>query len=132
LCDFCLQIFTHKNHEDLLGHDLQKKVFMCFCVFLQTLGAIFLNFQVFCSHFQRFCQDFPQIKTFGVALEPPPLTPLLLSMKQWCWAARWSQRFIGCYPQQSRHKTETHPFKLNKNTQNAKHFTQTEVETFAA
>jgi len=33
----------------------------------------------FCLHFQGFCPDFRQIKTFGGALALPPLTPLI------CW-----------------------------------------------
>ena len=38
LCNFCLQIFSHKDHEYLFWCGLQKR---SSCVFTQTLGAIF-------------------------------------------------------------------------------------------
>jgi len=46
----CLQIFSHKDHEDLFRYELQKKFS---CVFQQTLGAIF-------------AQIFDKSKLFGV------------------------------------------------------------------
>ena len=40
LCNFCLQIYSHKDHEGLFWCDAQK---MSSIIFLQTLGAIFLG-----------------------------------------------------------------------------------------
>jgi len=40
LCDFCLQIFSNKDHEDLFGVTSKKRFS---CAFLQTLGAIFFK-----------------------------------------------------------------------------------------
>jgi len=68
LCDFCQQIFSHKEP---FWRDLQKQDS---CVFLQTLGPIFA--QIF--------RDFIWISTnqnfWGFAFTPcnPPLTPLVL------------------------------------------------------
>jgi len=39
LCDFCLQILSHNDHEDLFWYDLQKRGFSY--IFLQMLSAIF-------------------------------------------------------------------------------------------
>ena len=93
LCDSWLQIFSHKDHEDLLRCDLRKHVFLRFsanvgCYFLKSnnVGRHFCpdsqgfcpDFQGFCPDFQGFCPDFWQIKTFGGALAPPPPTPLAL------------------------------------------------------
>jgi len=30
LCDFCLQIFSHRDHEDLFWYYFQKYALMCF------------------------------------------------------------------------------------------------------
>jgi len=67
LCDFCIQIFTHKDHETLFWCGLQKRSSF---VFLLTVA------RHFCPDFQGFCQDFRKIKPFGGTLAPPPPTPL--------------------------------------------------------
>jgi len=74
-----------------------------FQVILPTLGFIFSKsnnvgsyfypyfqvvcqeLQLLCEHFNRFCPDFQQIKTFGGAFAPPelpPPIPLLWYLKQ--------------------------------------------------
>jgi len=74
LCEFCLQLFSHKDQEDLFWCDLQKKVFLCFSA---SVGRHFFNVgHHFCPEFQGFCSDFRKIKTFGGALTPLPPTPL--------------------------------------------------------
>jgi len=92
-CDFCVQIFSHKDHESLICCDFQKKVFICFpanvgrhCLQSNNAGRHFCpdfqgfcpdfqrfcpNFQGFCPNFQGFCPDILLIKTFGSALAPP-------------------------------------------------------------
>jgi len=76
LCNFCLQIFFHKD-----WCNLQNKVFMSFSA---NLGRHVLKpnnvGRQFYLDFQGFCQDFQQIKTFGGPLatpSPPFPTPLL-------------------------------------------------------
>jgi len=100
VCDFCLQIFSHKDHEDLFWYDLQKikKVFMCFCFsakvthhFFKSNNAgrhFFPDFQGFCPCFQGFGQifrDFRQFKTLGGVLAHPaslPPTPLVTTFSK--------------------------------------------------
>jgi len=69
LCDFCRQIFSHKDHEELVSVLPPKKVFICVSTNVgtifgrqATLGAIF------CPDFQGVFPDFQQIKTLGVRL----------------------------------------------------------------
>jgi len=38
MCEFCLQIFSHKDHDDFFRVTCTKKVFIYFC---KPLGAIF-------------------------------------------------------------------------------------------
>jgi len=90
LYDFCQQIFSCKDHEDLFWYYLQGKVFICFyanvgrqCFEIKQRWETFLpgftgvlfcqDCQGFCPDFQGFCPDFRQIKTFGGA----PATRLL-------------------------------------------------------
>jgi len=78
LCDFFLQIFSHKDHEDLFCGDHTKNLFLS--VTSKTYKKGFHVFLVwerksnvgrhFCSDFQGCCPDFWQIKTFGVLLHP--------------------------------------------------------------
>ena len=58
LCDFCLRVFSHKDHEDVFLVWPPKKRFSC--VFLQALGAIFERKQRW-GHFSRSFRDFAQI-----------------------------------------------------------------------
>ena len=77
LCDFFLQIFSHKDHEDhFLGTTSKQGVFMhvsanIWCLFFKSNNAgrhLFLDFQgVF--------QNFWQIKLFRGALAPLPPPP---------------------------------------------------------
>jgi len=70
LCNFSLQILSHKDHEDLFWCDLQKR---SSCVFMQTLGAIFWSQATLGAiflDFQGFFPDFHQIKAYGGALAP--------------------------------------------------------------
>jgi len=64
LCNFYLQLFSHKDHEDIFWCDLRKR---SSCVFLQTLatlGAIFNRI------FRDFAQIFSKSKLLGVRLHP--------------------------------------------------------------
>jgi len=82
LFDFCLQIFSNKDHEDLFWSDLDKKVFMCFSA---KVGRRFSHdYQRFCPNFEGFFPDFRQIKSFVGALAPPappPLSPFVALVK---------------------------------------------------
>jgi len=70
LCDVCLQIFSHRDHEDLFL--VWPPTERGSCVFLQMLRAIFWSQTtlgaIFARIFWDFCPDFWQIKTFGGAL----------------------------------------------------------------
>jgi len=59
LCDFCLQIFFHEDHEDLFFYDMQKNGLSF--VFLQMLGAIFCSQTTLGAIFARIGRDFAQI-----------------------------------------------------------------------
>ena len=58
---FCLQIFSNKDHEDIFWCDLQKMVFVCFCAnfgyhFLKSNNAgrhLYPDFQMFFSDFHK-------------------------------------------------------------------------------
>jgi len=71
LCNFCLQFFSHKDHQDLFWCDLQNRPSY---VFLQTLGAIFWSEATLDVIFTRIFRDFTQIfnksKLLGVRLHP--------------------------------------------------------------
>jgi len=78
---FCLQIFSNKDHKDLVWCDLKK---WSSCVFLQTLGIIFWSQTtlgaIYTRIFMDFSQVFRKIKLLGVAIappQPPPPTQLL-------------------------------------------------------
>ena len=70
LCNFYLQIFSRKDHEDLSGVTSKKDLH----VFLRKPWAPFFevkqHWTPFYPDFQGFCLDFQQIKTFGGALSP--------------------------------------------------------------
>jgi len=79
LCDFCVQLFSHKDHELKTFFGVtSEKAFICFSA---KLGRHFLKSNNIgchlCPDFQLFCPDVQQIKTFGGDLATPPLTPLL-------------------------------------------------------
>ena len=105
LCDFCLQISSHKDREDFFWYDLQKRSSR---VFLQTLGAILWKqttlgatvvwifrefaqifryfariFRYFARIFRDFAQIFDKSKLLEVCLHPlHPLHPRLLHRKR--------------------------------------------------
>jgi len=78
LHDFCLQIFSHKNHEDLFLVWLLKKGLHLFSA---NVAHRFLKSNNVGCHFypdfQEFCRDFQQMETFGGALAPWLPTPLI-------------------------------------------------------
>jgi len=86
LCDFCLQFFSHKDHENLfIVSPSIKKFFMCFfanvgrdCFKRQTtLDTIFARiFRDFVQIFRDFARIFDKSKFFGVRIHP--LHPHLL------------------------------------------------------
>jgi len=88
LCDFCLQIFPQKDHEDLFWCDFQNKIFICFSAnvgrnFQTTFGHHFcLNFQGFLPRFSGVLPGFSTNQNFWGALASPPPTPLVLSTDQ--------------------------------------------------
>ena len=68
----CLQIFSHKDHEDLSCVTSTKIVLTWFsanvrCRFVNSNNVR----RHFCPDFQDFCPDFRQTKTFGCELAPP-------------------------------------------------------------
>ena len=69
-CDFCLQIFFHKNH--FFGVTSNK---ISSFVFLQTLGATYWSQTTLSTIFAQIFRDFQQIETFGGALAPLPPSP---------------------------------------------------------
>jgi len=73
LCDFCLEIFSHKDHELKTFFGVTStKAFICFSA---NVG------RHFCPDFQGFSPDFRQIKTLGDDLAPPPPAPLLATLQ---------------------------------------------------
>jgi len=58
MCVICLQIFSHKDHEDFFG--VTSKNGFSF-VFLQTLGTIFRSQTTLVVNFARILRDFAQI-----------------------------------------------------------------------
>jgi len=101
LCDFCLQIFSHRDHDDLLlvwppekglYSFFCKRLAPCFKVkqcstpilsrfsgILKRYLGILLEFQGVCQNFQGFCPYLWQINSFAGTLAPPappPPTPL--------------------------------------------------------
>jgi len=90
LGNFCLQIFSHKYHEDLIWCNIQNR---SSCVFMQTLGIIIWNqttlgtifTQIFRASFlpgYSFCKAFAKIfsksKLLGVR-SPAPLLFMTVS-----------------------------------------------------
>jgi len=73
--------------KTFFGVTSKKRLYVCFSAnverhFLKSnnVGRHFWQgFQGFCPNFQRFFSHFRQIKTFGVATEPPPPTPQFLT-----------------------------------------------------
>jgi len=78
LCNFAYNFSPTKFIKTFFWIDLQKR---SSCVFLQTLGAIFLSQTTLGAIFGQICRDFAQIfsksKLLGVALAQPSRTPLL-------------------------------------------------------
>jgi len=80
-----LQIFSHKDHEDLFLVWPPKK--RSSFVFLKNC------WRQFCPDFQEFCPDFRQFKSFGAALAPlAPPSPT--SLQQHIWG-KYEQPIVG-------------------------------------
>jgi len=73
LCEFSLQIFSHKDHKDLSlvwpSKQLSSRIFLqtlgpffegeqSLAPFLPGFSMIFPDFQGFCPDFQEFCPNF--------------------------------------------------------------------------
>jgi len=80
VCDFCLQSFSHKDHEDVTstkGLYLFYKLWAPFLEVKQRWAPFLSRFSAIFAQFSVICPDFRQIKSFGGELTPLPHTLLL-------------------------------------------------------